>query len=132
MITNVPSRWRLYTSGVTRSIPDLAPMWCRRRSGVSVRGPPTRPAVARNSSMIRLSRVARAVICLLRSEAVGEVDAARGHGLRRDELERVALVDRVEEARPASYEHGVHDQAKLVEQVGADEAGDQSWAADHV
>jgi hypothetical protein len=34
-------------SGVTRSIPDRTPMWCRRSIGV----PDSEPALARNSSM---------------------------------------------------------------------------------
>jgi hypothetical protein len=37
---------------VTCSIPDLAPMWWTRISGVPSHGPATRPWLARNSSMI--------------------------------------------------------------------------------
>jgi hypothetical protein len=39
-------------SGETRSIPDLAPTWWTRISVVPAHGPPTRPSLARNSSMI--------------------------------------------------------------------------------
>ena len=51
-IAKRPSPWREQASGVTRSIPDLAPMWWMRISVVSAQGPPTRPWFARNSSMI--------------------------------------------------------------------------------
>jgi hypothetical protein len=44
-------------SSVTRSIPDLAPMWWTSISGVPARGPPTRPSFARNSAMILLFEV---------------------------------------------------------------------------
>ncbi len=41
-------------TGVTRSIPDLAPMWWMRMSAVLSHIPPTRPPFARNSLMISL------------------------------------------------------------------------------
>ena len=41
-------------TGVTRSIPDLAPMWWMRISVVPVHIPPARPWFARNSLMISL------------------------------------------------------------------------------
>ena len=37
---------------MTRSIPDLAPMWWMRISGVPANDPLTRPPFARNSAMI--------------------------------------------------------------------------------
>jgi hypothetical protein len=44
----------------------------------------------------------------------------------------VALADLVEEGPPASGEHRVHDQAKLIQQLSPYEAGHESRAADHV
>ena len=51
-ITRRPSGWGEQPSGVTRSTPDLAPMWWMRVSVVPAQGPPTRPWFARNSLMI--------------------------------------------------------------------------------
>ena len=51
-IANRPSPWGEQATGVTRSIPDRAPMWWMRISVVPVHIPPTRPAFARNSLMI--------------------------------------------------------------------------------
>jgi hypothetical protein len=39
----------LKASGVTHSIPDLAPMWWMGIIGVPAKNPPTRPWFARNS-----------------------------------------------------------------------------------
>src|SRR6516164_5892716 len=52
MIANRPPGWGEQASGVTRSIPDLAPMWWMRIIGVPANAPPTRPSFARNSSTI--------------------------------------------------------------------------------
>lgn len=51
MMAMPPSGRDEQANGVTRSIPDRAPMRCRRSIGVPVSEPPTRPAFARNSSM---------------------------------------------------------------------------------
>ena len=48
-IAKRPSPWGEQASGVTRSIPELAPMWWMRISVVPAHGPPTRPPFARNS-----------------------------------------------------------------------------------
>jgi hypothetical protein len=56
-ITKRRSCCGLWASGVTRAIPDLAPMWWTSISGVPARGPPTRPSFARNSAMILLFEV---------------------------------------------------------------------------
>jgi hypothetical protein len=51
-IAKRPSSRVKQPSGLTRSIPDLAPMWWMRMSVVPAHIPPTRPWFARNSSMI--------------------------------------------------------------------------------
>ena len=35
-----------------RLLPDFAPVWCNSNSGMPSTGPPARPPLARNSSMI--------------------------------------------------------------------------------
>ena len=55
-----PSGCGLQASGVTRSVPDLAPVWWMRIIGVPASGPRTRPSFARNSSMtLALKSLAR-------------------------------------------------------------------------
>src|SRR5919198_3758719 len=41
----------MYPTGVTRLAPDLAPVWWTSSSGVPSNTPPTRPSLARNSSI---------------------------------------------------------------------------------
>src|ERR1019366_10779813 len=53
-IANRPPGWGEQATGVTRSIPDLAPMWWMRMSVVPSHIPPTRTWFARNSLMISL------------------------------------------------------------------------------
>src|SRR2546422_5057638 len=45
-----PSAW--YITGLTRTSPLLAPVLCSNSNGAPSNGPPTLPALARNSSMI--------------------------------------------------------------------------------
>ena len=50
--TGRPIRWK--ASGLTRSVPVRAPVWCRRRMPEPANGPPTVAPLARNSAMILL------------------------------------------------------------------------------
>ena len=47
-----PTRWN--ASGLIRSVPVRAPVWCRMRMSEPANGPPTVPPLARNSSIILL------------------------------------------------------------------------------
>jgi hypothetical protein len=40
-----------YPTGLTRLVPDFAPVWCSNSSGVPSQMPLTRPSLARNSSI---------------------------------------------------------------------------------
>src|SRR6476659_7966561 len=90
-------------SGVTRSIPDLAPMWWIKIIEVPAKMPPTRPWFARNSAMtfVLNSVIASGAMgfrlgllgALRRrcAEAVREIDAACCQGFGCHELESLAV-----------------------------------------
>ena len=57
-----PTRWN--ASGLIRSVPVRAPVWCRRRMSEPAIGPPTVPPLAPNSSIILLLKSLGAAMTL--------------------------------------------------------------------
>ena len=67
----------------------------------------------------------------LQGPSAGRSDApSRLRRLACDEVERLSLVDAVEQRGPGSHRHRMDDQAKFVDQAGVEQAPDQPWSAD--
>ena len=130
-MTRRPSASELYTSGVTRSVRVLAPMWWMRMIGVPARSPPTCPSFARNSAMTLLGELTGHDRAPGRN-AVGQVDATGGGGLAVDEFQVLSPGDPAQQRRARPDGDRVHAQAKLVQQRFVDQAPDQASTTDDV